>query len=60
MERTVDKVSELDKWFPRPERKPDPEKPPEQGVIQGVKRAPRRRYARRWWKIVRKEKDNER
>jgi len=42
--------SELDKWFPRPER-PQPKTTPlpEDGVIEGVKRPRQRRYTRKWY-----------
>lgn len=51
-------MSELDKWFPRPERQPDPERPPEQGVIDGVKRKAKRRFVKQWRNnIRRKEQD---
>ena len=53
-------MSELDKWFPRPEKEPEPQPKPEHGVIQGVKRQRPKHYGRRWYsKIHKKHKGEE-
>ena len=48
-------MSELDKWFPRPEQPEAEEKPqPEQGVIEGIKRERKKRYGRRRYTRINK------